>query len=561
MAQVTITNISGEKLNLTELYVDLESGDSITVERYQDQLLAMDSLRTLWFANQVHVVVVLDDGEQAWSDVVYSNLPTPAYAPTDITIYVRLTGDDDTGDGKTIATAYRTFARGIRDVPNESVIPAGIIYRVDITGIGTETLPEMYEFPVFVGAEGIGDFDFTQRYFHYYNAVNIQATPKVATITGITSIVSAGTTDSVPKASTGLKRITHVGAGWVASALKGKFAIGAGLATEHSVIWENGTDWIDITATAVPTYPITIMDCSAHLTADKDASDLHRAAINIKNSAIGLMGIKVSSTGTGTGGVSTFSNWGLQTSGTYPVSLQLCEIDGAGFLTKEWTRARQCYLPNALFMMAPNLLNQCYMYRSMEVVPSGPRVTVWGARGADSMFRKTVIEACTTIRFRDLFDTHESGPVNYVQMNYVQILNPIEDFPDILGHVQDGIYWTGMQLRLLGVDITRTAADPLFNAGNAITVKGNGAWVTMQGVTGTGFDLGASVVDGGYVEQDDRGGTATTLGKTVGARSFKSGGLAINAAWPAVTYPTVASAFPDFADALTSQGTRVWRKS
>ena len=479
-----------------------------------------------------------------------------AYINSEIFLYANATGSDVDGDGSALKP-YRTMQRALGDVP--SSIPPGTQYRIDVTDLGVETLPEMYEFPVFTAAEGIGDFDFSQKYFHYYNAVNVQADPRVATgVTGLTSIPSLGTTTSVPKASTGLQRITVTGAGWTINQLKGKLAIGAGLASEHSVIFANGVDWIDITATVVPTYPITIMEQSAELEATKDVADLHRAAVNIKNTPVALLGIKVSSLSAAAG---TFGGWGLQTTGSYTVSIQLCHIDGAGFLTQEWTRVRQSYLPNALFLCAPNLFTQCYIHRSMEVVPTGPRVTVWGARGVDSLFRKTVIEGCTTIRYRDLFDTHESGPVPMLQLNYVQILDPLDDFPPVLGTVQDGIYWTGSQLRLIGVDITRTATDPSLNLGNAIRCKGNGAYVLLRGVTGTGFDLGVLAEDGGYVEQDDGAGAATTLGKTVGARSFKSGSLAIQAAWPAVTFPTAASAFPDFLDALLSQGTRIWRTS
>jgi len=479
--------------------------------------------------------------------------PVAAYAAVDVVKYVRLGGNDETGDGS-LTHPFATIERGIRAF--DPMVPPGVIYRLDATGVGLQTLPEMYEFPVFTGAEGIGDFDFSQRFFHYYNVVNIQADPQLATgVAGITTIPGTATT-STPKANTSLKRITSAAAGWTPGQLKGKFAIGAGLATEHSVIWDNGADWIDITATVVPTFPVTIMECSAELQAAKDSADLHRAAVNIKNTPVALLGIKVRSTSAAAG---PLGGWGLQTAGPLPISLQLCHIDGAGFVTTEWTRARQCYLPNALFLCAPNLLTQCYVHRSMEVVPTGPRVTVWGARGVDLLFRKTVIEGCATIRFRDLFDTHLSGPVPMVLFNNCQILDPLDDFPPVLGTVQDGIYWTGSQLRLIGVDITRTAGDPSLNLGNAIRCKGNGAYVLLQSVTETGFDLGVLAENGGYVEVDDAGGSASVMTGTTGA--FKSGSLAVAATLPAANYPAAGSAFPDFLDALVSQGTRVWRTS
>jgi hypothetical protein len=487
------------------------------------------------------------------ADVPETGIPQQVFDPVDIFIYARTTGDDVLGNG-TLANPYRTMQRAVRDIPNP--IPAGDVYRVDISGIGVEVLPEMYEFPAFVGVEGIGDFDFSQKYFHYYNAVNIQADPQLATgVAGITSIPLAGAVESTPKASTGLLRITSPGAGWIAGELKGKFAVGAGLATEHSVIWDNGVDWIDITINSSPTYPVEIMECSAELQATKDPGDLHRAAVNIKNSTVGLLGIKVSSLSAAAG---SFGNWGLQTAGPLPISVQLCDIRGAGFVTTEWTRARNCYLPESLFLDAPLLLTGCYLDGSVEIVPAGPRVTVWGARGIDSLFRKTVIEGCTTMRFRDLFDTHESGSVPLVQMNFCQILNPLADFPPVLGVVEDGIYWTGAQLRLLGVDITRDAGDPLLGNGAAIRCKGNNALVVLRSVTGTGFALGCAVEDGGNAEQDDAGGVVTDIGSAVGANSFQSGSLPIEATWPVGVYPV--SNFPDYA-APAAQGTRVWKRS
>lgn len=481
--------------------------------------------------------------------------PIAAFDHVDIVKYVRAHGSDEGGDG-TLTNPFRTVERGIRAF--NPVIPPGKIYRLDATGSGTQTLPEMYEFPVFVGAEGIGDFDFSQKYFHYYNAVNIQGDPQVATgVTGITSIPLAGSTVTVPKANTELKRITHTGAGWVAGALKGKFAVGAGLATEHGVIWDNGTNYIDVTVTTTPTFPITIMEPSFELVATKDPADLHRAAVNIKSTPIALLGAKVRSLSAAAG---QFGGWGLQTAGSLPISIQLCHIEGAGFVTKEWTRVRQSYLPNALFMMAPNMLTQCYIHRSLEVVTGGPRVTVWGTRGVDSLFRKTVIEECSTVRFRDLFDTHESAPLPYCQFNLCQFINMLGDFPPVLGTINDGIYWTGAHLDLFGVDLTRTAADPLHTVGNAIRVRGNGATVRLRGVTGTGWALGVLVEDGAHAVQDDAGGAATTLGSAVGANSFKSGSTSIEAAWPTAVYPANGSSITDYSN-QHAQGTRVWRRS
>lgn len=585
---------------------------------------------------EIFALFIRANGNNATADISVAsenpgaqNLPLPPFDPVDIFIYARLTGSDITGTG-TLANPYRTMERAVRDVPN--IIPSGIIYRVDVTGIGVETLPEMYEFPVFVGAEGIGDFDFSQKYFHYYNAVNVQADPQTATgVSGLTTIPLAGSVVSTPKPSTNLKRITFAGAGWTPGELKGKFAIGAGLAPEHCVIWENGVDYIDITHTSAPTFPIEIMECSAHIQATKDVGDLHRAAVNMKNTAMALLGMKVSSL---SGGDAPFGGWGLQVAGPLTNSLQLCDISGVGLETAEWTRVRNCYLPDSLFMDAPLLLTSSYLDKSILVTPAGPRTTVWGARGIDSLMRRCVIEGCSTMRFRDLFDTHESGSMPLLQLNFCQILNPILDFPpvpnavaipftnvtvgtqtlsggdfsrlrtgqvfevvgtaaadgtytaasngtaadivtveaipgiDELGVftatanvvIDDGIYWTGAQLRLFGVDISRDGADPLLGFGAAIRCKGNGALALLRSVTGTGFAIGCAVEDGGNAEQDDAGGVVTDIGSAVGANSFKSGSQDIEATWPIDVYPNVNSNYPDYTAAM-AQGTRVWKRS
>jgi len=589
---------------------------SILVESWHTIERAFGAASNTALAPQPYIVVSPEGGNQP---------PQPVFANTEVEVYARLTGSDATGDG-TLANPYRTFQRAIRDVP--SIVPSGTVYKVDLTGIGTETLPDQYEFPVFIGSEGIGNFDFAEEYFYYYGTVNVVADPKVATLaSGPTSITLAnvnavqgvgdsftaalgivtltdaaglftldmvgkviavagattpanngqftvasfigptqityanavGVTEAYagawtvykgvtkPTASTGLLKLTVAGAGWTPGDLVGKFCISSGSPTEHSVIWKNTATEIWLTTTTTPTLPLTIMECSAGFEAAKDPADLHRAAVNVTNTQVSLGGLKIRSLSAAAG---NFGGWSLQVAGnTPPTSVQLCDIKGAGFEGISWVRSRQNHLQDSLFMMAPIAATQTFFDGSIEVVPSGPRITVWGARGLDNMFKQCVLLATTPLHFRDLFDNFRSGVVGILEMSNSQILDTIDEFPPADYAGNDGIYWTGGRLYLSSVDISRSAA----GTGNALTVNGNGAWAELNNVTGDNYDVGCAVEDGGLVVIK---GTVTLTGVT----DELTVGPTLGLTWPASVYPAALSNITDWG-AAASQGARVYRKA
>lgn len=91
-------------------------------------------------------------------------------------IYARSTGSDTTGDG-TLANPYRTFARAIQDVP--LILNGTDIWIVDISGIGTETLPESFLFPP-IQSPFPFVFDISMHpYLQTVSSVNIFAEPTV----------------------------------------------------------------------------------------------------------------------------------------------------------------------------------------------------------------------------------------------------------------------------------------------------------------------------------------------------------------------------------------------
>jgi hypothetical protein len=602
---VTLVNRSGAPLD-----------GAVLVESWHTIERAFGAASNTALAPQPYIVVSPEGGNQP---------PQPVFTNTEVEIYARLSGSDTTGDG-TLAKPYRTFKRAIRDVP--SIIPSGTIYKVDITNLGTEDLGTQYEFPIFIGSEGIGNFDFAEPYFYYYGTVNVVADPKVATLaSGPTSITLANvnavqgvgdsftaalgivtltdaaglfTVDMVgkviavagattpenngqftvasfigptqityanavgvtqayagawtvykgvtkPTASTGLLKITVAGAGWTPGDLVGKFCISAGSPTEHSVIWKNTATEIWLTTPTTPTFPLTIMECSAGFEARKDPNDLHRAAVNITNTQVMLGGIKVRSLSAGAG---NFGGWSLQIAGnTPPTSIQLCDIKGGGLEGISWVRTRQCYLKDTLFLMAPLVATQTFFDGSIEVVPAGPRITVWGARGLDSMLKQSVVKGTTPVHFRDLFDNFRSGVVGILELLNVQILDTVVEFPPADFAANDGIYWTGGRLYLTNVDISRSAP----GTGNALTVNGNGAWAELSNVSGSNYALGCDTQDGGLVVL--RGPVSLT--GTAG--NVKVGSTAV-AVWPAAIYPAAGSNYLDLAGAA-AQGARVVRKA
>src|SRR5215510_7653874 len=97
----------------------------------------------------------------------------PEFGLKTFIIYVRLAGDDSTGNGSE-QFPFRTLQNAARYVPAE--IPAGHRYIIDVTGI-TETLPEDYTLPPWEGAETVSLLSGSQ--FVFGAAVAIQATPRL----------------------------------------------------------------------------------------------------------------------------------------------------------------------------------------------------------------------------------------------------------------------------------------------------------------------------------------------------------------------------------------------
>lgn len=102
---------------------------------------------------------------------------TYPYVPTETIIYVRSGGDDDTGDGKTVDTAYATIPRALQDIP--AFVFPGVCYTIDCSGMGVVALSGDVYLPQIHG-EGLAYNDYAAPTWRsYLAAVNIRAEPTV----------------------------------------------------------------------------------------------------------------------------------------------------------------------------------------------------------------------------------------------------------------------------------------------------------------------------------------------------------------------------------------------
>lgn len=123
--------------------------------------------------------------------------PQPAFVspPEVITIYVRATGNDASGDGKTIPTAYRTVQRAAQDI--QSNIPGGVYYIIDATGLiagGAEVLPPNYALPAWKAPAVLSGVDFDRN--NYRGAVTLHAEPRNVPALGADATIVEADLDS-----------------------------------------------------------------------------------------------------------------------------------------------------------------------------------------------------------------------------------------------------------------------------------------------------------------------------------------------------------------------------
>lgn len=78
MAQVTITNLTGNVLLIQELYREVKPGESFTVTRYKDALRSMPEVYDLWYSGKINVSLAPDVGEDEFIQFIEPWGATPS---------------------------------------------------------------------------------------------------------------------------------------------------------------------------------------------------------------------------------------------------------------------------------------------------------------------------------------------------------------------------------------------------------------------------------------------------------------------------------------------------
>jgi hypothetical protein len=256
------------------------------------------------------------------------NSPQPPF-PTpqiEVTIFSRLTGNDTTGDG-TLASPYRTFQRAIRDVP--SIISAGVRYVVDITGIGTETLPSGYQMPVILSTAQLPVANSAPSPFSFNAPLTIRAFPQpFSGVPVANTTVPPGDIVSIVTNADNLTTITvaPARASWGADALKGAILTSDLSPNASAAIYGSDATHLFVanTSGAIPLgSTLSIVEQSATLAGPASSAPVETAAIICQDvSAIAWQGIRFRSTDVNTTGV-------IISNAQRPFFF-LCDTDGIG---------------------------------------------------------------------------------------------------------------------------------------------------------------------------------------------------------------------------------------
>jgi hypothetical protein len=200
--------------------------------------------------------------------------PWPPFATSTTIIYARPTGNDTTGDGKSPATAYATFSRAIRDVPQ--MIPPGNDYIVDITGV-TELLPPGYALPAIKssGYYNVTVNDLDTRVFRAALGIRAQYVPFSGVPVADRTIALGEIVSVVSDPDTGQIVITTTKA-WVPGALRGAIIQTGSSPKRTAMVYENTANALILANTSTnavwfaPTAPFQLLEQSATLTAQDD---------------------------------------------------------------------------------------------------------------------------------------------------------------------------------------------------------------------------------------------------------------------------------------------------
>lgn len=198
-------------------------------------------------------------------------------------IYVRPTGSDSKGDGKTPATAFRTVQFALNTIPLEQ---RGVRYIVDITGINDNE--QAITVPPYINSDPIVFVTNPplNPAFNNEGYVTIEAQPTVL------SSLNAGTTTVSNDASSGLATVTDTSQHWTVNQFIGKFVVGSGL-FEFGTIYKNTATALSVASGSTTfTSPVKVYDVGATLTgsAINPANTISMSGVQ---AAIGIYGVSI----------------------------------------------------------------------------------------------------------------------------------------------------------------------------------------------------------------------------------------------------------------------------
>jgi hypothetical protein len=220
LTTITLTNNGGTQL-----------AGSVLVEAWHTIERAFDGEQNVDLPVKPYIVVSAESGNAP---------PIPPFSLANIIIYARQTGSDTTGDGRSIATAYRTFQRAVRDVPE--FIPPAVRYTINITGLGDETFPTNYALPAWQGSRGIAFAEDGTG----FNVTIIADQQPAAALTPAERTVTI--TASSANYFTKTISVTDTSQAWAPDSLKGYFAsFGDPADPLISVIYGNTNDTLLLT--------------------------------------------------------------------------------------------------------------------------------------------------------------------------------------------------------------------------------------------------------------------------------------------------------------------------
>ncbi len=430
------------------------------------------------------------------------------------TIYVRTSGSDTTGDGS-IGNPLRTLQFAITKVPY--FIPAGQIFRIDITGID-ELLPTDYSLPEWK-SWAVSEDPPPGAITDFQAAVEIYATPEpVPTMPLADTIINAADVASVAvDPLTGLQTINLLvpRASWTTANLKGAQVINPANAVFTSVVAEVfSTSSILITTTGTPTYPLSIVRPSAHL----HGSGTNWGTIRANNiDSIGFTGIKITSDN---------GFYGLLADGSGTCLCQLCELDspfvaqqsGSQFDTNA-NRVLRSWVYNfptfsGVIGLVQDLIDQATPVSNFDSPFFCAPTTV--------TIRQSVFSGGDPI---EVTAYEPGGNIDGAGTAHILVQNTL-----VTGGNADGFIFHGVKAHV-------TNADFAGNAGNGITVAGGGGQLTLENVgssTPNGA-FGVQIEDGMQVAADAATtGNATPLAGASGQISLGSVGPVL---WAAVAAP------------------------